>query len=171
MLCFYSPAPIPDDEAARQAAVHASGALLLAGDPVLQALAEQAAARFSAPMAAVSIIDDDLQFLVAGVNLPMGQTSRACSFCSHAITAPSGLLCVSDARKDGRFAGNPLVVADPQLRFYAGAALMAAGGQPLGALCVLDTAPRAPLDAQEAHDLRSLAQKVMLRIAERQLED
>lgn len=171
MLRFYSPAPIPDDEAERQAAVHASGALLLTGDPVLQALAEQAAVRFSAPMAGVSIVDDDLQFFPAAVNLPVRQTSRACSFCSHAMNSASGLLCVPDAGADTRFAGNPLVVADPHLRFYAGAALVDAGGQPLGALCVLDTVPRAPLDAQEAHDLRSLAQKVMMRIAERQLKD
>ena len=48
------------------------------------------------------------------------------------------MLEVPDARRDVRFARNPLVVSDPRIRFYAGIPLRDGRGFGLGALCVMD---------------------------------
>jgi GAF domain-containing protein len=69
------------------------------------------------------------------------QCSRDISFCGHAILADS-LMVVPDALDDPRFAANPLVTGDPQVRFYAGAVVRGPSGHALGTLCVLDYYPR-----------------------------
>jgi GAF domain-containing protein len=72
----------------------------------------------------------------------------------------SGLTSVPDLLEDPRFALNPLVVGEPYLRFYAGAVLETPDGMPLGALCVLDHAPRT-LTKEQATTLTMLARQVM----------
>ncbi|GAB6986756.1 hypothetical protein JCM10369A_32810 [Nocardioides pyridinolyticus] len=55
---------------------------------------------------------------------------------------------VSDARTDSRFAANPLVTGDPNIRFYAGQPLAAPTGERLGAICLVDDRPRDLTDDQ-----------------------
>jgi GAF domain-containing protein len=141
-LSFFSPAPRPLDERERQRAVDASGILRAPPDPVLHAIVAESAQLFRVPMAALSIVDRDRQWFAARVGLDAPETSRAVSFCAHAILSPGDLLVVEDASRDDRFAGNPLVQFDPGIRFYAGAPILAPNGQPLGALCVIDSLPR-----------------------------
>ncbi|RYF19732.1 MAG: GAF domain-containing protein, partial [Oxalobacteraceae bacterium] len=56
-----------------------------------------------------------------------------------------------------RFSCNPLVTGEPNIRFYAGAPLVGVGGHHLGALCIIDHEPRAPLSPHEKALLRDLA--------------
>ncbi|USI74608.1 GAF domain-containing protein [Sphingomonas morindae] len=116
--------------------------LLLPGGEGLQALVEQAAKAFGTPMAAISVIDRHRQWFKARVGLAVSETSRDVSFCAHAIHQPGEALVVPDASEDRRFAGNPLVTGAPFIRFYAGMPLVDQSGYALGALCVLDAAPR-----------------------------
>jgi len=95
----------------------------------------------------MNFIADGRQWFKSEVGLGVRETPLDPSICAHAILQ-SELFVVQDTTKDARFADNPLVVGDPQLRFYAGALLRSREGHPLGTLCVLDTRPRELTDSQ-----------------------
>ena len=75
-------------------------------------------------------------------------------------------MVVEDASKDPRFADNPLVTGDTNIRFYAGAPLVTASGQAIGTVCVLDVQPRKLTEVQ-LETLRFLAQQVVTKLEER----
>lgn len=139
---FHSPAQLPTNEEDRQQAVERSGILKRRKDPQLQRLVEEAAKKFHAPIAALSVIDRDRQWFAARTGLDAEETPRAVSFCAHTIHRPGEPMVIPDARHDERFAGNPLVMFAPHIRFYAGIPLVDRQGYPLGALCVIDSKPR-----------------------------
>jgi PAS domain S-box-containing protein len=60
---------------------------------------------------------------------------------------------------DPRFSTNPLVTADPKIRFYAGAPIRTSDGHAVGTLCVLDRTPR-KLTGEQENALRALARQV-----------
>ena len=152
---FYSPARRPHDEEQRQHAVDATGIVSRRGDPALPRVVAEAAQQLSAPIAAVSILDRDRQWFAARIGLESEETPRAVSFCAHAVLSPHQPLVVFDAARDSRFAGNPLVVGPPGIRFYVGMPLVSRDGYALGALCVIDLSPRT--EACNLHALRALA--------------
>jgi GAF domain-containing protein len=158
---FYSAAPRPGDEAERQYAVDHSGFLDAAGDPVLADIVREAAVLFGTPMAAISIVDHDRQWFPARLGLDADETSRAASFCAHTILAGDRMMSVPDAAADTRFAGNPLVLAGPCIRFYAGMPLIAAGGQAVGALCVLDRTSGKPPSTAQIEAFSALARRAL----------
>jgi GAF domain-containing protein len=130
-------------EADRQRAVDRSGLLEGRGSGDLQRIVERAAKIFRTPIAAISVIDQQRQWFAAGKGLAVQETPRSQSFCAHAIHRPGEPMVVTDAKDDPRFAANPLVVDDPNIRFYAGVPLVDRNGYALGALCIIDTEPRA----------------------------
>jgi GAF domain-containing protein len=87
----------------------------------------------------------------------ISKTSRDIAFCASAILQ-SDVFIVPDASEDERFADNPLVVSEPRIRFYAGAALMT-GGHALGTLCVIDRVPRT-LSPEQLAGLQALSRQV-----------
>src|SRR5438132_1317924 len=89
------------------------------------------------------------------VGLTTSQTSRSISFCGHAILEDD-VMVVPDAAADARFADNPIVTGEPNVRFYAGAPLVTPDGHALGTLCVIDRVPR-DLSAAQLHAPRALA--------------
>ena len=149
----------PANEAERLAALRAL--LILDTPPELrfERIVQFAASEFEMPMAVISLVDADRQWFKARVGMNVCGTARDISFCAHALHA-ADLLIINDALQDPRFADNPLVTAEPRVRFYAGAPLQLPGGEVLGTLCVLDTRPRR-LDAIEMAILRSLRDLVL----------
>nr|WP_301183116.1 GAF domain-containing protein [Sphingomonas quercus] len=114
----------------------------------MQDIVARAAALFGVTTAALSIIDRHRQWFAARIGLGVCETNRAISFCGHAILTPERVLIVPDASRDRRFAGNPLVIGEFGLRFYAGAPLRTEAGDTLGALCVIGTRPQMPTPDQ-----------------------
>ncbi|MFG1245566.1 GAF domain-containing protein [Xanthobacter flavus] len=118
------------------------------------------------PIAVVNFIAEHRQFFKAEVGLGVRETPLDSSFCAKAILEQEFLL-VPDATQDPRFACNPLVTGEPNLRFYAGALLKTAEGHAIGTLCVLDYQPR-QLSQLQQDTLKVLARQVMRQLELRQ---
>jgi anti-sigma regulatory factor (Ser/Thr protein kinase) len=110
------------------------------------------------PMAAITMVDADRQWFKARVGMPVPETPRSISFCTHAIEQ-RGIYVVPDALADATLRDNPQVTGDPHIRFYAGAPLIAREGHALGTLCVVDRKPRQLTPAQ-AEALGALQRQV-----------
>lgn len=165
-ITVYEPAPTPVDENLRELAVVASGALTVRNDAALQSLVEEARQRLGTGMAAVSIVYKDWQYLIAASGATPGAYSRRASLCGHAIMDGGDIFYVADARADNRFADNPMLIDNAQLRFYAAAPLLGEEDMPLGTLCVFDREPRDALAPYDRMQLEKLAGAVMARLAE-----
>ncbi len=135
----------PADEEERLLALERSGLLGEDREPVLDHITERLARVFEAPVVAITLVDRESQRFKAHTGLPAeleaeGAIPRDLSICSHVVAA-NGLVIVRDLKRDRRFAGNPLLLKHG-IRFYAGTPVRGLDGQPLGALCVMDTSPR-----------------------------
>ncbi|TMV11599.1 GAF domain-containing protein [Arenibacterium halophilum] len=114
------------------------------------------------PISLISLVAEDRQWFKARVGMADPETGLDKSICAHAILE-DGFFEVEDTRNDPRTVSNPLVAGEPNLRFYAGAPLVAEDGLPMGMLCVLDDKPRKLTELQR-DTLRVLARQVMRQI-------
>ena len=94
------------------------------------------------PIAMISFIDRDRQWIKAAFGIDLSQTSRDYGFCPHSIINPSEILMVPDTLQDERFVDNPFVKGAPYVRFYANSPLVTPAGHVLGTVCVFDLKPR-----------------------------
>ena len=107
------------------------------------------------PIAVISLVDRDRQWFKSSAGLDDTETSRAVSFCGHAILRDETMV-VTDAAVDQRVFDSPLVTGPPHIRFYMGHPIKSPQNNNIGVLCVIDTQPR-PADPEEIAVLRDLA--------------
>ncbi len=146
----------PDDEIERLAALYALDILDSGTRESIDRVTRMARRIFNVPIALVTFIDDERQWVMSGFGSPC-DLPRSTSFCGYAILSDE-VMAVPDTTRDPRFADSPFVDADPSIRFYAGAPLTL-GGYRVGTICVFDEKPR-ELSDDETELLKDLAGSV-----------
>jgi adenylate cyclase len=172
VLPAFTTPPLPENEAERLAALQQYDLDTLP-EQEFDDLTALAAHICGSPISLLSLTDLNRQWFKSKVGLNATEVPREQAFCSHAILNPNDLMIVPNALEDERFAANPLVMADPNIRFYAGAPLVTPDGYPLGTLCVLDRTPR-NLTPEQQQALQALSRQVIaqmeLRLTVKKLE-
>lgn len=151
-------APLPNNESKRLKVLWQYDVLDTVPEEVFDDLTDLAAHICEAPIALISLVDENRQWFKSRVGLTVKETSRDISFCAHAILQ-DGLFLISDATKDPRFKDNPIVIGPPRIRFYAGVPVKSPDGYALGTLCVLDKKPKR-LRTEQKRALQVLARHV-----------
>jgi diguanylate cyclase (GGDEF)-like protein len=111
---------------------------------------------FNVPTAQVTLLDNERQWFKSIQGAEMTEIPRVITFCTHTVETEDGFMMVPDASLDPKFSANPLVADGPEVRFYAGVALVHTSGVRLGTFCILDTKPRV-LTSEEIDILKDLA--------------
>ena len=161
--------PIPDRENERLKALNEYNLLDTIPEEQFDRLTKLAAIICESPIALISLVDKDRQWFKSKVGLEVDETARDISFCQYSIMGDD-FFEVEDATKDARFKKNPLVLGDPNIRFYAAYPLIDPDGYALGSLCIIDRAPK-KLNAFQKEALKTLSEDIMLQIVNNKKND
>jgi PAS domain S-box-containing protein len=145
------------DNEIRLQAVERFKTLDIEADKEFQDFVQMASDICNTPIALLTLLEEDIQWLKAKKGTDVEQMPAKTSFCTHTILQDD-VMVVPDAREDVRFADSPIVAGEPNVRFYAGTPLITSEGHRIGTLCVIDMQP---------HELNS-NQQAMLKILGKQ---
>ncbi|MGX5174856.1 sensor domain-containing diguanylate cyclase [Aliikangiella sp. IMCC44653] len=145
---------IPDNEAERLHALRTLEILDTSHEERFDRVTRMAKRMFGVEISLVSLVDKDRQWFKSAQGLDASETPREISFCGHAINQEE-LFIISNAIEDERFHDNPLVIDDPNIRFYAGYPLKVRQGVNIGTLCLIDPSPR-EMDEEDRQLLEDL---------------
>lgn len=141
-------AALPRNEQQRLDALYQLNILDTPAETAFDALTELAVLICGGGKAALTLIDQDRQWFKSCCQFKEQQSSRDSAFCAHAILTPNQITDVPDAKLDPRFADNPLLIAQQEIRSYSGAPLRLSDDIAIGTLCVFDHQPRQLSPAQ-----------------------
>jgi len=150
--------PIPENEEERLELLQQLDILDSLGEESYDFITKVAAEVFEVPIASITFVDEERQWLKSRIGLDIAQTPREHAFCTYNILDDE-MLIVEDASTDPRFADNPFVTGEPNIRFYAGSPIQLRDDIFLGSVCILDTKPR-QLDEKQKQILTSLGKQV-----------
>jgi PAS domain S-box-containing protein len=158
--------PTAIDDPMRLRALRTLGLLDAPIEPGFDRLATLAARLLGAPIALISFIEPDRQFVLGehGLAEPFASEREILlshSICQYVVTTNAPLI-VSDARDYSLLARNG-AVTEYNVIAYAGFPLYNNDGHILGALCVIDTTPRG-WNTAELETLRALTETVAAHI-------
>ncbi|MEM7524734.1 MAG: MBL fold metallo-hydrolase [Pseudomonadota bacterium] len=139
--CKWVRARLPEDEDDRLAALDHLAILDTEPEERFDRITRMTADAFDLPVALVTLIDRDRQWMKSCFGADTRETSREVAFCAHTILEDR-IMVVPDTLLDPRFADNPMVAGGPRVRFYAGRPLRSPSGLTLGTLCLIDMRPR-----------------------------
>ncbi|MGY5957160.1 sensor domain-containing diguanylate cyclase [Kosakonia sp. BK9b] len=131
----------PADEEKRLASLHDSGILESGATDRLDRLTRLAKRMFNVPGALITLVDEDTLHFKSSAGYPKTTLPRKISFCGHVILCTSPMI-IQDTLRDERFADNPLVTGESNIRFYAGHPLRLPDGAIVGSFCLIDNQPR-----------------------------
>jgi signal transduction histidine kinase len=159
-------APVPVQDPARLKALRDACLLDTPAEESFDRLTRLASTILHAPVALVSLVDEDRQFFKSCVGLPEPWASRSetplsHSFCQHAVNSGEPLV-IEDAREHPLVQEN-LAIRDLNVIAYAGIPLITSDGHALGSFCVIDGKPRRWTD-EELAILKDLAVSVVTEI-------
>jgi GAF domain-containing protein len=150
---------------ARVAAVRATGLLDVTEHPGLDRLTDLTRRVLNAPIALVSLIDDEKQHMVSSPGVPAGRAGRdiplSHSVCRKVVERREPLV-ISDTRDDPQLRDVDLP-ASAGVVAYVGAPLITADGHAIGSLCATDERPR-HWTGEQVEMLTTLAQSVVTEI-------
>ena len=155
--------PVGPNERNRLRVLQASGLVGGPAMPALDELCQEAARHFGVRTAIATLLDGDIHILKAKAGIKATSTPRNVAFCNYTILEDR-VFVLPDAATDERFASNPLVTGPPFIRFYAGAPLIFQEEVRLGALCLLDDAPR-QFSLGDRAELQEMADRAVSMIA------
>ncbi len=148
---------LPADETARVGALHRYRILDSPPETDFDDLVHLAASLYKAPVAAITFIDHNRQWVKAAIGLDVSQTDRACGLCSFTIQGVEPVV-IEDAQADARFSSHALVRAHPFVRFYCGAPIVTSDGYAVGTIAVMDAVSR-PVTDVDGLTIRRLARQ------------
>lgn len=154
--------PLPENEDERLASLESYNILDTLEEDEFDEITQLASQICQTPVALITLIDQKRQWFKSAVGTDIRETPRELAFCAHTILEKE-VLVINDARKDVRFADNPLVTGDPNVTFYAGAPIINEEGYPLGSICVIDTEVK-ELSAQQIAALKTLSNQVLAQL-------
>lgn len=112
-------------------------------EPIFDCVTFAAKDLCNVPIAFIALLDTKQRLtVVSRVGLNDLQSARIDTLCSPGLARQQDLLFVSDTTQDNRFKHSPLVVDEPNIRFFASKLLVSANGAAIGTLCILDSKPR-----------------------------
>ncbi|RYU96287.1 PAS domain S-box protein [Emticicia agri] len=162
--------PVPVNEKDRLKALKSYNLLDSVNEEEFDRLTRLASIICGVPISLVSLVDEERQWFKSKIGLKDNETSRDISFCQYTIM-DKAIFEVEDATQDERFKDNPLVLGEPNIRFYAGYPLIDPNGYALGSLCVIDDKPK-KLNKKQEEALTIIAQEVISQIiARKEKED
>lgn len=109
--------------------------------------------------AMITFVDKNRQWFKASINVPVKETDRQNSFCTHTISKEN-LTIIKDTSKDARFMNNPHVTGGMKIAFYAGAPIKSSAGFALGTVCVIDKKTKEGLTPIQENALTIIAHQV-----------
>ena len=146
-----------DDESRRLAALKAYDVLDTPPEAAFDHLTALAADLLEAPIALISLIDEERQWFKSKIGLDLSETPREAAFCP-AVVERGAFFEICDTHASKPYKDSALVTGAIGVRYYAGAPLTTPEGFHLGAFCVLDRAPRAPMSKAGVKQLTRLAE-------------
>lgn len=130
-----------------------------ASEEAFDDLTQLAAQICGTPMAMMTLVAGDRQWIKSKVGLAIDTIGLDVGFCSLCVERRD-LLVIADTAADAQFATNVVVTGAPYVRFYIAVPLMTPSGYAIGTLCVMDRQPREPMQ-QQIDALRRLSRQVV----------
>ncbi|MCB4808332.1 GAF domain-containing sensor histidine kinase [Tamlana sp. 62-3] len=163
----------PKNESKRLEAVKKYNLLDTPPEPDFDNITDLTANICNVPIAIISLLDTERNYLKSHYGLTFNESPRNISFCGHAILDDNPIFIIEDATKDSRFFDNP-IITENNVKFYAGVPLINPDGYALGTLCIYDVEPR-KLNKKQKEALVILAKQVVnlfeLRLKNKELNE